>query len=62
MVGHPSVYRWSGYHHNVTGRCDYPISPHAQWLALGSVADERRLRYKTLVEEEIGQELLRRIR
>jgi len=38
------------------------ISPHAQWLALGSDADERRLRYKTLVEEEIDQEQLQRIR
>jgi len=37
MVGHPSVYRWPSYDHIVTGRCDYPISPHAQWLAPGRI-------------------------
>lgn len=62
MVGHPANYRWSSYHHNATGRYEYPISPQAQWLALGSDSDERRLRYRRLMEEDIDNDQLQSIR
>ena len=35
---------------------EYPIRPHAEWLALGSGAEERRQRYAELVAEGLGRD------
>jgi putative transposase len=51
MVRHPFEYRWSSYRDNAICQGDYPVRPHAEWLALGSDAVGRRAQYKCLVAE-----------
>jgi len=62
MVAHPSEYRWSSYRHNASNVEDYPIRPHAQWLALGADARARRSRYRILVGEGMDRKKLNEIR
>ena len=63
MVAHPADYRWSSYRHHTESLSDYPIRPHAEWLALGSTPGDRRTRYLELIAEGLKNddiELFRR--
>jgi putative transposase len=62
MVRHPSGYFWSSYRQNAISLDDYPIHPHAEWLSLGTNANDRRARYQRLVEEGINRKQLDLIR
>lgn len=62
MVGHPGEYRWSSYHHHAVGLSEYPLRPHAEWLALGSGSGQRRKRYAELVAEGLGNDQLDTLR
>jgi putative transposase len=62
MISDPRRYRWPSYGHNALCLSDYPIRPHAEWLALGSDAVELRFHYRGLVEGGIGQEQIKAIR
>lgn len=42
MVKHPRHYRWSSYRTNAEGKASAFSTPHAQYLALGSLADTLR--------------------
>lgn len=63
MVAHPADYPWSSYRHHAQSMDNYPISPHPEWLALGSSPPERRKSYLKLMTEELRDddiELFRR--
>jgi len=62
MVRHPAEYCWSSYRHNAMDLSEYPIRPHAQWLALGRDAADSRARYKALVAEGLGDNHLEEFR
>jgi len=62
MVADPSGYRWSSYRHNAIQLGEYPIRPHAEWLALGHDPAERRARYRRLVEKGVSRGQLASIR
>ena len=44
IVRQPSDYRWSSCLQHIQEMSDFPISPHAAWLALGADAAVRRRR------------------
>jgi len=55
-VEHPAEYRWSSYRHHAIELSEYPIWPHAEWLALGSSMEERRIRYGELFADALRRD------
>lgn len=62
MVATPQEYPWSSYGANALDLHDPCIRPHAEYLALGVNAEERRTTYRTLFDEGIDHERLAAIR
>jgi putative transposase len=62
MTCHPGEYRWSSFRHNALKPGEYPIRPHASWLALGADVTERRKRYLNLVKSGMDPETTKAIR
>ena len=62
MVKHPIEYPWSSYSENAEGKPITWLTPHAEYLALGSNDETRRAAYRGLFESELDRELLREIR
>lgn len=50
VVADPREYRWSSVHHNVGGRADPRLRPHATYLQLGTTDEARRAAYRQLIE------------
>ena len=51
MVKHPKEYEWSSYHYYAYGKKDRLITPAPTYLQLGTSDNERRFRYRLMVEE-----------
>jgi putative transposase len=62
MVAHPSAYLWSSYAANAGGRIDPLVSPHAEFLALGSDINLQRAAYRRLLDEAVDAATLAAIR
>jgi putative transposase len=62
IVRQPSDYRWSSYRQHAVGTSEYPIVPHAEWLALGPDAAIRRERYARLVAQGMPDKELETLR
>jgi putative transposase len=62
MVEGPNEYRWSSYHANALGLPDPLITPHQQWLSLGSDASSRSHAYSDLFAEQPTASILNKIR
>ena len=62
MVSDPSEYRWSSYHANALMADNGLITPHQQWLSLGSDAASRCRAYKELFKEQTPDSILEEIR
>jgi putative transposase len=62
MVARPEEYRWSSYRSNALAEADPLITPHAQYMALGSAQEERLAAYRGLVDEVIDEDQLVEIR
>ena len=61
MVNSPEEYVWSSYGANAWGDQSW-LSPHKEYLALGSERTERLLNYRQLFQEKLGEPDLERIR
>lgn len=53
MVQAPGEYRWSSYRSNALGAEDRLLTPHEQYLAFGSTAEERQQVYRGLFATEV---------
>ena len=64
MANHPSEYPWSSYRYNVLGQADADanVTPHAEYLRLGSLPEERQKAYRALFKTRIGDKTLMEIR
>ena len=62
MVKHPIEYPWSSYTANADGKPLPWLTPHGEYLALGSDEKKRRAAYRGLFATELDQHLLRDIR
>ncbi len=62
MVRHPAQYEWSSYGANAAGAAVPWITPHAEYLKLGSDGAERRRRYRELFGSTVDSDLIRQIR
>jgi len=62
MVKHPIDYPWSSYAANARGERNEGITPHAEYLGLGSDEQKRRAAYRGLFRTDVEAELLREIR
>jgi putative transposase len=62
MVKHPIEYPWSSYAANAAGKSLPWLTPHGEYLALGSDEEKRQAAYRGLFESELDQQLLREIR
>ena len=62
MVSHPIDYRWSSYGTNAQGTPVSWLTPHGEYLALGSDEGMRQAAYRRLFATELDQQLLREIR
>lgn len=62
LVGEPSAYAWSSYGANALGDKDPLIVPHARYLALHGVQEERLRAYRQLFAGDIEAERLQEIR
>ena len=62
MVKHPVDYPWSSYAANAEGKPVAWLTPHGEYLALGSDDEKRRSAYRGLFDSELDQQLLREIR
>lgn len=62
MVTHPRHYRWSSYRINAEGKASALLTPHAQYLALGSTDEARRESYRQLFRGELDPEVVQEIR
>ena len=62
MVSHPVEYQWSSYRHNALGEANPYLNSHEVYRALGTTPDERRLAYRQLFTDEIGEAQLAEIR
>lgn len=59
---HPAEYCWSSYRINAQGQDDRLISPHQEFLALGTEESTRRASYESLFLYALDEKLLERIR
>jgi putative transposase len=62
MVQHPGEYPWSSYAANANGKSVPWLTPHGEYLALGSDDEKRQAAYRGLFESELDPEILREIR
>jgi putative transposase len=62
MVGHPREYRWSSYQANAEGRHDSVITPHPDYLRLGSTDASRREHYRALFQGRLDADTVAAIR
>ena len=62
MVKHPAEYPWSSYAANADGKSVPWLTPHGEYLALGSDDAKRQAAYRGLFATELDPELLREIR
>lgn len=62
MVKHPIDYPWSSYAANADGKKVEWLTPHGEYLALGSDASNRLAAYRGLFATDLDPELLREIR
>ena len=62
MVTHPRDYRWSSYRSNGEGRLLPLLTPHENYLALGSTKGERLAAYRALFRGELSSEEVTEIR
>ena len=62
MTKYPGDYRWSSYSCNGEGVENALITPHGNYLSLGSNALERQSTYRSLVASGVSDELARSIR
>ena len=62
MVKHPIEYPWSSYAANAAGKSLPWLTPHGEYLALGSDEGKRQAAYRGLFESELDQQLLGDIR
>lgn len=62
MAQHPADYPWSSYRNNALGAHDKLITPHSNYLLLGSSQKERQENYQGLFNEEIGRSMLSKFR
>jgi putative transposase len=62
MVKHPIDYPWSSYAANATGKKLEWLTPHGEYLALGSDESKRLAAYRGLFATDLDAELLREIR
>jgi putative transposase len=61
MVLRPQDYKWSSYGENAFGHEGW-MTPHPQYLALGSTDKERQAAYRGLLSKKLDQEKLSLIR
>jgi putative transposase len=62
MVEHPGEYRWSSYRANGLGETDELLTPHPQYLALGTIPQERQRTYRALFDTHVDEHSLSAIR
>ena len=62
MVKHPVEYPWSSHAANAEGKPAAWLTPHGEYLALGSDEEKRRAAYRDLFTTELDQNLLRGLR
>jgi putative transposase len=62
MVSDPSLYKWSSHHCNGYGRDSPLLTPHREYVALGSTRNERLQNYRALFLDELGEEHVSEIR
>ena len=62
MVAQPSDYGWSSYGVNAMARPDPLVTPHAEYLALGSDSTTRASAYRALFDDALPNELIDEIR
>jgi putative transposase len=62
MVKHPRHYRWSSYRTNAEGKASAFLTPHPQYLALGSTDETRREGYRQLFRSELDPHVVQDIR
>lgn len=55
MVLAPEEYRWSSYRANALGSDDKLLTPHEEYLAFGSTAEERQHAYRELFATEVDE-------
>ena len=53
MVEHPRQYRWSSYGINAEGAADPCVTPHAEYLRLGTLDSGRRRAYAQLLDVDL---------
>lgn len=59
MVSRPDEYPWSSYGFNALGEDASWITPHAEYLRLGSSAAERSVQYRALFEVDVDARAIR---
>lgn len=62
MVRHPIDYPWSSYAANAEGKPVAWLTPHGEYLALGSDNEKRQAAYRDLFATDLDPQLLREIR
>ncbi len=62
IVEHPAEYRWSSYGKNALLKGNPLVNEHSGYLALGSTAEQRASKYRSLFELEVSDAELANIR
>ena len=62
MVEHAAEYHWSSYQYNAIGKAIKLITPHEQYLKLGSTSAERQSAYRLLFRDHMVELDLKTIR
>ena len=62
IAKHPADYRWSSYTANALGVDNAIITPHHEYLALGSSQPDRQISYRGLFDAKITEDELDRFR
>jgi putative transposase len=62
MVTRPGDYRWSSFLANAHGKSDRLLTPHEEFLRLGSTAEARRAAYRALIADRLEPETVATIR
>jgi len=62
LVGRAVEYAWSSHRFYATGETNYLLTPHPQYLALGSGANDRSAAFRNLFGDPIAEDDLGRLR